>query len=221
MPAPTIPYAVATIDDLKALTAENRADGYTKLARSVAAWYTFVAASTANGDDDLVLMPNDNPSTGRFLKTGAPLYSWVVITSDNPSIQRLDIYYKNISESAFDATATIAMTVEDKIGTFTSNMDYTPGQGLGISSLAKENGSGFYFFVYLVLDGSGNPSVLSDPIVVSAITSQPKGAARIAHAVKEVAVAEGIASQNLGLVVTQSTSVCTFTADQIPEPQSN
>ncbi|MHC5827600.1 MAG: hypothetical protein ACYT04_69895, partial [Nostoc sp.] len=34
------------------------------------AWYTCISASTATPDDDLVLLPNDNPSTGRWLKCG-------------------------------------------------------------------------------------------------------------------------------------------------------
>ncbi|MEH2201170.1 hypothetical protein [Nostoc sp.] len=67
-------YAIADIAALKALTSTQRTDGYSRLVKSDAsgrpAWYTFVSASTTQGDDNLVLMPNDNPSNGRWLKSG-------------------------------------------------------------------------------------------------------------------------------------------------------
>lgn len=67
-------YAIADIPTLKALTSSQRVDGYSRQVNNDAngcpSWYTFINASTATGDDDLVLLPNDNPSTGRWLKNG-------------------------------------------------------------------------------------------------------------------------------------------------------
>lgn len=67
-------YAIANIAAIKALTLSQRTDGYTRQAQSDAtgnpAWYTFLASSTASADDDLVLLPLDNPSTGRWHKNG-------------------------------------------------------------------------------------------------------------------------------------------------------
>ncbi|MBN3875245.1 hypothetical protein [Nostoc sp. JL23] len=62
-------YAIASIAALKALTSSQRADSYARLVKSVG-WYMFDASSTATGDDDLVLLPDDNPSTGRWIKIG-------------------------------------------------------------------------------------------------------------------------------------------------------
>jgi hypothetical protein len=67
-------YAIANISAIKALTPSQRTDGYTRQAQSDPsgnpAWYTFLALSTASPDDDLVLISNDNPSTGRWHKNG-------------------------------------------------------------------------------------------------------------------------------------------------------
>ncbi len=67
-------YAIASIAAIKALTSSQRTDGYSRLVKTDAngkpAWYTFISATTATADNDLVLMPDDNPSTGRWLKSG-------------------------------------------------------------------------------------------------------------------------------------------------------
>ncbi|BBD69536.1 hypothetical protein NIES4072_31310 [Nostoc commune NIES-4072] len=67
-------YAIANIAAIKALAPNQRTDGYTRQAQSDAtgnpAWYTFLAASTAKDDNDLVLLPNDNPGNGRWHKNG-------------------------------------------------------------------------------------------------------------------------------------------------------
>ncbi|HYW20247.1 MAG TPA: hypothetical protein VE956_13245, partial [Nodularia sp. (in: cyanobacteria)] len=67
-------YAIADIATLKTLTSSQRVDGYSRQVKADAnglpSWYTFINASTATGDDDLVLLPNDSPSNGRWLKSG-------------------------------------------------------------------------------------------------------------------------------------------------------
>ncbi|MEH2393692.1 MAG: hypothetical protein V7K21_19195 [Nostoc sp.] len=66
-------YAIADIPTLKTLTSTQRIDGYSRLVKSdasgIPSWYTFINASTATPDDDLVVTPSDNPSTGRWLKS--------------------------------------------------------------------------------------------------------------------------------------------------------
>ena len=62
-------YAIASITSLKALTSSQRTDGYARLVKNIPAWYTFSSSSTATADDDAVLMPNDNPPTGRWIKS--------------------------------------------------------------------------------------------------------------------------------------------------------
>ncbi|MBW4677136.1 MAG: hypothetical protein KME52_24965 [Desmonostoc geniculatum HA4340-LM1] len=83
-------YAIASISTLKALTDSQRIDGYARLVKSDAkglpAWYTFLAASSAAGDDDAVVTPNDNPSTGRWIKSsgaggGADFGGAIICTS--------------------------------------------------------------------------------------------------------------------------------------------
>lgn len=67
-------YAIANISAIKALTSSQRTDGYSRQVQAdstgLPAWYTFIGASTATSDDDLVLLPNDSPSAGRWLKSG-------------------------------------------------------------------------------------------------------------------------------------------------------
>lgn len=67
-------YAIADIPTLKTLSSTQRTDGYSRQVKAdvsgIPAWYTFLNASTATGDNDLVLLPNDNPTTGRWLKCG-------------------------------------------------------------------------------------------------------------------------------------------------------
>jgi len=67
---PLTGYYITDKPTIMALTATQRANGYTR-ATSIgtnAEWYMFIAASTALADGDLVLMPNDNPTTGRWHK---------------------------------------------------------------------------------------------------------------------------------------------------------
>ncbi|AUB37530.1 hypothetical protein COO91_03475 [Nostoc flagelliforme CCNUN1] len=71
--APLTGYYIADKASLKALTPSQRTNGYSR-ATSIGTdseWYMFLAASTANADDDAVLMPNDNPPTGRWHKYGS------------------------------------------------------------------------------------------------------------------------------------------------------
>lgn len=73
MPTPSTGYAIASLAALKAIAPTDRANGYTRLVLSDAenkpAWYTFLATSTLAGNDDTVLLPSDNPSAGRWLKS--------------------------------------------------------------------------------------------------------------------------------------------------------
>lgn len=93
--APKTGYVITDIVTLKALTAEQRTDGYARLVKSPPnnqppAWYIFKESSTENGDDDNILIPNDYPSTGRFYKQGAYSASgssttnslWTIIADD-------------------------------------------------------------------------------------------------------------------------------------------
>lgn len=68
--APLTGYFIADKTAIKALTPSQRTNGYTR-STSIGTdveWYMFLAASTATADDDLVLMPDDNPTTGRWHK---------------------------------------------------------------------------------------------------------------------------------------------------------
>ncbi|MEH2067922.1 MAG: hypothetical protein V7K47_07100 [Nostoc sp.] len=68
--SPLTGYFIADKEAIKALTPSQRANGYTRstTVNNDIEWYGFVAASTATPDDDLVLMPNDNPANGRWHK---------------------------------------------------------------------------------------------------------------------------------------------------------
>ncbi|MFN6538108.1 MAG: hypothetical protein RM021_017420 [Nostoc sp. EkiNYC01] len=71
--APLTGYFIADKAAIKALTPSQRANGYTRatITSNDTEWYGFSAGSTATADDDNVLMPDDNPATGRWHKYGA------------------------------------------------------------------------------------------------------------------------------------------------------
>lgn len=64
-----VKYFIADITALKALNSSQRTDGYARLVKSIPAWYTFNATSTATGNDDTIVTPSDNPSSGRWIKS--------------------------------------------------------------------------------------------------------------------------------------------------------
>lgn len=74
MPPPLTGYSRLDKEVIKAIAPENRSDRYTLAVSSVEPgiiepeWYMFIAESTAEPDDDQVLMPNDNPEAGRWHK---------------------------------------------------------------------------------------------------------------------------------------------------------
>ncbi len=74
-------YKIADIPTLQGLTSSQRTDGYARFVESDAnarpSWYMFIASSTAAADGDLVVMPSDNPTTGRWCKSGAAASSTV------------------------------------------------------------------------------------------------------------------------------------------------
>ena len=65
-------YAIANLTALTALTSPERVDGYSRLVKSDAEgnqnWFTFIAGSSAVANSDTILIPNDNPTTGRWFK---------------------------------------------------------------------------------------------------------------------------------------------------------
>ncbi|MFN6474185.1 MAG: hypothetical protein RMY36_031520 [Nostoc sp. SerVER01] len=71
--APLTGYFIADKAAIKALTPSQRANGYTRatITNGDIDWYGFLTASTATADDDNVLMPDDNPSAGRWHKYAA------------------------------------------------------------------------------------------------------------------------------------------------------
>ena len=68
----SVGYAIANIAAIKALTESQRTNGYTRLVLSATGakpfWYVFINASTDTADNDLILMPDDNPGSGRWFK---------------------------------------------------------------------------------------------------------------------------------------------------------
>lgn len=80
-------YTIADINALQAITADGRADGYMLVVKNdnnygYAAIYVFLAANTSSSDGDTVVLPNDNPDKGRWIKTGWG--SDIVVSSQKP-----------------------------------------------------------------------------------------------------------------------------------------
>lgn len=72
--SPTAGYAIADIATLKSIAAENRSDGYSLLVKSTAtgpAWYTYIDGSTIEANQTDSILPNDAPTTGRWIKSNA------------------------------------------------------------------------------------------------------------------------------------------------------
>lgn len=80
---PQAGYAIASITDLKAIGPEHRTEGYARLVIEKDAWYLFRSDLSNAGDDDLIVVPDDNPVSGRFIKSGGSNNgSWKVINQD-------------------------------------------------------------------------------------------------------------------------------------------
>jgi hypothetical protein len=68
--APQVGYSILSISAIKAIGAEDRVNGYCRITRgNFNSWYMFVESSTAIPDEINVLLPNDNPTTGRWHKS--------------------------------------------------------------------------------------------------------------------------------------------------------
>lgn len=67
-------YVIADLSALRAILPEKRADGFAKLVvngnNGESAWYVFQDLNTASDNGDQVIIPDDNPSNGRFVKIG-------------------------------------------------------------------------------------------------------------------------------------------------------
>ena len=74
---PQTGYAITNIDALKAITASDRVDGYSRLVKKASdgkpAWYTFINENIETEDGALVVAPNDNPNSGRWLRTNVEI----------------------------------------------------------------------------------------------------------------------------------------------------
>lgn len=70
---PTAPYSKALRADISAIAPADRTDQMLYFCKEIAAPYQFDSASTASADNDLVLMPSDNPGSGRWMRLGALL----------------------------------------------------------------------------------------------------------------------------------------------------
>jgi len=68
--APIAAYSILDIDAIKAITPSGRVDGYCRIARGINnGWYMFIASSVSDADNYNVLMPDDNPTEGRWHRT--------------------------------------------------------------------------------------------------------------------------------------------------------
>lgn len=69
----SVGYTIANIAALKALTESQRTNGYARLVLSTTSgkpfWYAFIAASTDTADNDFILIPDDEPTSGRWIKS--------------------------------------------------------------------------------------------------------------------------------------------------------
>jgi hypothetical protein len=78
--APLTGYFIASKASIKAIPPNLRSNGYTRATAlgTKAEWYMFLAASNVVADDDSVLMPNDNPVTGRWHKYAVPNFDTIL-----------------------------------------------------------------------------------------------------------------------------------------------
>lgn len=72
------PYTIASVTALTALTSSQRANGYaryvlnTEVTGQPPSWYVFDAGSSRSEFGNIILIPDDNPSNGRWIKASPP-----------------------------------------------------------------------------------------------------------------------------------------------------
>lgn len=111
-------YAIADIAALKAIGESARVHGYARLVESdgngFPAWYMFNTTSTATPDNNLVVIPNDNPTVGRFLKVGGAAIALQETDLDMADWKLIDSNYQAISGDkllVYSATAISEYTI--------------------------------------------------------------------------------------------------------------
>lgn len=67
--APQATYSISSIEEIKSISASNRADGYCRISRDNDSWYIFKSSSKAFADNFNILMPLDEPEAGRWYRT--------------------------------------------------------------------------------------------------------------------------------------------------------
>lgn len=107
-----IGYSIADISAIKALPTALLLDGYTRLCRSVNAWFSYNPTSTATADDVSILLPASG--TGRWLKLKADVTATDVLNLSEAVDDRVAALVQNsstISASYNDAANTLTFSV--------------------------------------------------------------------------------------------------------------
>lgn len=161
----SVGYTIANIAAVKALTDSQRTNGYARLVLSATgakqSWYVFISASTATADNDLILMPDDNPSTGRWFKTVASAN--LGYTAENVANKNQANGYAGLDGSGLISSALLPSYVDDV---------------LEYANLAAFPGTGATGKIYIALDtnktyrwsGSAYVEMVSSPGSTDAIT---------------------------------------------------
>lgn len=134
MPTPSNGYAIATISALKAIANTDRTNGYSRLVLSINAWYTFNSASTATGDDNDVVVPADNPASGRWLKTAASL-GGAIASSQKGAANGVATLDQNALIPDSQISSAITRDTELQAGLETKIASSQKGAANGVSSL--------------------------------------------------------------------------------------
>lgn len=88
-------------------------------------------------------------------------------------VEKVEVYYLNQSEHFIYNSTVISLTVENHLYTYVKDVNYIPGELINFSTVIKENGTGYYFFLFVKTD-----STYKDDIKISNINCLPKGAGR-------------------------------------------
>ncbi|WP_414755542.1 hypothetical protein [Anabaena sp. CCY 9910] len=114
-------YTITSINSLKALTPSQRTEGYARLVKAVPAWYIFDSNADTAADNNQILMPDDNPATGRWIRiggTGGGTSPLQVITSNYTASNgdRLLINSTATDSENFSDAPTITLPASPDIG---------------------------------------------------------------------------------------------------------
>ncbi|MBW4619324.1 MAG: hypothetical protein KME17_08190 [Cyanosarcina radialis HA8281-LM2] len=107
---------------------------------------------------------------------------WIVTLPPSTDNNKLRVYHLNVEEQTIVTYNVLSLYLPNLIRTYQAGVDFTPGSQLNISSVIRQGGVGYYFFVFEKADGT----VKGTTYVTGNLNSVPPGSGRAFDAHKAV-----------------------------------